>query len=67
MNRCRICGVETTRTPHSTWCPNRPNPNAQIVSVNVTCQLCLEPCVDVNGEWLHVFTGKPQCTYRSHL
>jgi hypothetical protein len=43
------------------------DPNAQIAGTLVRCQLCLEPAVDVNGVWLHVFSGNTTCTYRSYL
>jgi hypothetical protein len=38
-----------------------------VVGVTATCQLCNEPCVNRDGVYVHEFTGKPQCTYRSHL
>lgn len=36
-------------------------------SKQVRCNLCLEPGEVVNGQFVHAFTGKGQCTYKSHL
>jgi hypothetical protein len=31
------------------------------------CQLCLEPGYMADGVFIHQFTRKPACTYKSHL
>lgn len=33
----------------------------------IECALCLEPGVMLAGQFVHRFTSKPQCTYRSYL
>lgn len=34
---------------------------------HLLCQLCHEPGQLIDGLFVHTFTGKPCCTYKSHL
>jgi len=47
--------------------PDSPDLNEQIIGVTLTCGLCLEPGEIHNGEFVHSFSGRPQCTYRGYL
>lgn len=58
-HKCDGCGFE--------WEGPTDNPNAQIASATATCAICVEPMVYRNGEYVHAFTNRAQCTYKSHL
>lgn len=36
-------------------------------SEQIKCAMCLEPGRVVDGEFVHDFSGKAKCTYKSHL